>query len=184
MVGMPPGKKELSIYREILDSEIREKENELRILKNIKPIENLRLFGGEAKPDQMQLEINTENIERLELEIEELKGQKVALSKDKPLVWSIEFVEIFAEKGGFDIVIGNPPYVRQEDIADPMGKIKDKKVYKDLLSDMVKLDFPNAFSRGSKINAQSDLYTYFYIRGLRLLNPTGNTYIYLLKLLA
>lgn len=168
-----PRQKELSIYREILDSEIREKENELRILKNIKPIENLRLFGGEAKPDQMQLEINTENIERLELEIEELKGQKVALSKDKPLVWSIEFVEIFAEKGGFDIVIGNPPYVRQEDIADPMGKIKDKKVYKDLLSDMVKLDFPNAFSRGSKINAQSDLYTYFYIRGLRLLNPTG-----------
>ena len=32
-----------------------------------------------------------------------------------PFVWDIAFVEIFrGEKGGFDIVIGNPPYVRQE----------------------------------------------------------------------
>jgi hypothetical protein len=38
---------------------------------------------------------------------------------------------------------------------------------------MVKLDFPESFSKGSKINAQSDLYTYFYIRGLRLLNSMG-----------
>ena len=37
-----------------------------------------------------------------------------------PFVWDIAFVEIFTgEKGGFDIVIGNPPYVRQESISDP-----------------------------------------------------------------
>ena len=28
------------------------------------------------------------------------------------------FVEIFHQRGGFDIVIENPPYIRQEDIRD------------------------------------------------------------------
>ncbi len=34
---------------------------------------------------------------------------------DKPFNWKKEFPEIF-QNGGFDIVIGNPPYVRQENI--------------------------------------------------------------------
>jgi hypothetical protein len=38
---------------------------------------------------------------------------------------------------------------------------------------MVRLDFPDDFPLKKKINAQSDLYTYFYIRALRLLNPKG-----------
>jgi hypothetical protein len=38
-----------------------------------------------------------------------------------PFVWDIAFVEIFeGEASGFDIVIGNPPYVRQEMIAPPL----------------------------------------------------------------
>ena len=77
------------------------------------------------------------------------------------------------ESGGFDIVIGNPPYVRQENIVDPTGKIKDKKEYKNYLYEMVKLDFPADFPPKYKINAQSDLYAYFYIRALRLLNLKG-----------
>lgn len=47
----------------------------------------------------------------------------------------------------FDVVIGNPPYVRQE-------KIK----YKDLLSDHYEV-----------FNRVADLYTYFYERGLKLI---------------
>jgi hypothetical protein len=89
----------------------------------------------------------------LQKEILELREQKTLIRKEKPLVWSIEFAEIFAEKGGFDIVIGNPPYVRQEAIADPTGKIKDKKQYKGFLQEMVKLDFPNDFPAKAKINA-------------------------------
>jgi Eco57I restriction endonuclease. len=63
--------------------------------------------------------------------------------------------------------------VRQEEIADPLNKIKDKKEYKACLQEMVRLDFPDEFPPKKKINAQSDLYTYFYIRALRLLNPRG-----------
>src|SRR3989339_162675 len=109
----------------------------------------------------------------LKKQIEELKEERKSLMKNHPLIWSIEFPEIFFEKGGFDIVIGNPPYVRQEKIEDPTGRIVDKKEYKNRLQEMVRLDFPKAFPPKKKINAQSDLYSYFYIRSLRLLNEKG-----------
>ncbi|MEI6143976.1 MAG: DNA methyltransferase [Candidatus Berkelbacteria bacterium] len=168
-----PRQKELRIYEEILSNEIQEKQNELKSLKGQKTLRVTSLFGGDEVPQQTSLELNKEKIDQLENEILELSEQKSVLRKDKPLVWCIEFAEVFTEKGGFDIIIGNPPYVRQEDIADPTGRIKDKKEYKGLLAEMVKLDFPNDFSQKTKINGQSDLYTYFYIRGLRLLNPQG-----------
>ena len=166
--------RELAIYEEILQSEIIEKRKELNRLKNVQPEIKSSLFGDEFfKPAQKELDFNKEKIGLLESEINEFLDQKQNIRKDKPLVWNIEFAEIFVEFGGFDIVIGNPPYVRQEVITDPAGKIKDKKQYKELLAEMVRLDFPADFSPKSKINAQSDLYTYFYIRALRLLNSKG-----------
>jgi hypothetical protein len=166
--------REIGIYEEILSLEIKEKENQWQILKNIKPIKVMSLFGDEEKNKQEILDLDKEKIEKLEDEIFELKEQKQALRNGgKPLVWSIEFSEVFAEKDGFDLLIGNPPYIRQESIADPTGKIKDKKEYKNYLQEMVKMDFPNEFLSKMKINAQSDLYMYFYIRGLRLLNSQG-----------
>ncbi len=162
---------ELAIYKEILDTEISEKSFELSNLKNIKPAKTLSLFG--ETEIQAELELDKDKIISLEQEIADLEEQKMALHKDKPLVWSIEFADVFGEKGGFDIIIGNPPYVRQEDIADPTRRVKDKKEYKSYLQEMVRIDFPNDFSPKLKLNAQSDLYTYFYIRGLRLLNRSG-----------
>jgi len=53
-----------------------------------------------------------------------------------PFVWDISFAEIFSgDSHGFDIVIGNPPYLRQERIADPNltqeeVTTENKKVYK------------------------------------------------------
>lgn len=39
------------------------------------------------------------------------KVQKMKKEKSKPyFLWKLEFSKIFREKGGFDIVIGNPPY--------------------------------------------------------------------------
>ena len=61
---------------------------------------------------QKQIETLTEDLNRL-------KAARSALGArgGVPFVWDIAFVEIFTgEKGGFDIVIGNPPYVRQESI--------------------------------------------------------------------
>lgn len=167
--------RELAIYEEILHAEVNEKLAGLRYAKDEKPARALSLFGEEKEePAQAKLSFNEELIQKLEDEIAKLKEKQQQLRNGgKPLVWSIEFADVFGEKGGFDIVIGNPPYVRQEDIADPTGKVKDKKEYKGYLQEMVKLDFPDYFPPKAKINAQSDLYTYFYIRALRLLNPQG-----------
>ena len=59
---------------------------------------------------------------------------------------------MFGEKQGFDIVIGNPPYVRQE-------KIRDfKPVFKD---------------QYSCYTGMADLYVYFYERGFEVLKTGG-----------
>jgi hypothetical protein len=70
------------------------------------------------------------------------------------LDWRIAFAEVFAEKQGFDIVLANPPYVRQELIP---------QAYKQLLLSL----YPDA------AEGRSDLYVYFYARALQLLRPSG-----------
>jgi len=112
-------------------------------------------------------------MEELELQIRKVDDEISQITtKNLPFIWRIDFPEIFIEKGGFDLVIGNPPYVAQEEIEDPLGNIKDNKKYKELLRQMVNQDFPQDIPE-NVINGKSDLYTFFYIRGLRLLNENG-----------
>jgi type I restriction-modification system DNA methylase subunit len=65
--------------------------------------------------------------------------------------WHSAFPEVFAE-GGFDVVLGNPPYVRME-------LIKPMKPYLE--------------TRFEVVSDRADLYCYFFERGLRLLKPEG-----------
>lgn len=108
-----------------------------------------------------------------------------AQAKEAPFVWDIAFVEIFTgEKAGFDIVIGNPPYVRQEQIADPMlgtekSSANTKKIYKEKLIRSIYRLWPFFFGVNPekpeyKLNEKSDLYIYFYFHGLSLLNSKGS----------
>ena len=69
--------------------------------------------------------------------------------------WRVAFSEVFVKKGGFDVAIANPPYVRQE-LIKPDG-------YKNELARM----YADAATR------RSDLYCYFYARGLQLLADGG-----------
>jgi methylase of polypeptide subunit release factors len=106
--------------------------------------------------------------------------------KQMPFVWDIAFVEIFGgDNDGFDIVIGNPPYVRQEQISDPLlprtqVTTENKRAYKKKLANTVYHDFPAFFQykpatgkAGHELDAKSDLYIYFYLHGLKLLNTRG-----------
>lgn len=91
--------------------------------------------------------------QRLRAEIAELKENLQGWQANADVfVWQVEFAEVFQE-GGFDIVIGNPPYVRQE-LIRPI-----KPVLKKL--------FPEVYI------GTADLYVYFYKRGAELLCKGG-----------
>lgn len=65
--------------------------------------------------------------------------------------WKRAFPEVFAD-GGFDVVLGNPPYVRME-FLKPMKPWLEK--------------------RFAVVSDRADLYCYFYEIGLRYLKPGG-----------
>jgi hypothetical protein len=66
--------------------------------------------------------------------------------------FEIYFSEVFHAKGGFDVVIGNPPYVRQEEIKDLKPLLKP---------------------RYECFTGTADLFIYFYERGIKLLHDGG-----------
>ena len=65
--------------------------------------------------------------------------------------FEIYFSEVFRDKGGFDIVIANPPYIRQEKIRELKPLLQKYSVY----------------------NSTSDIYTYFYERSFNILKTGG-----------
>ena len=69
----------------------------------------------------------------------------------KAFDWRAAFPEVFAN-GGFDVVVANPPYVRQE----LLGPIK-----------------PHLQARFQSYHGMADLYVYFYELALNLLRPGG-----------
>ncbi len=69
----------------------------------------------------------------------------------RALDWHAAFPEVFAS-GGFDVVVGNPPYVRQE----LLGPLKE-----------------HLARRYASYHGMADLYVYFYEQGLSLLKPGG-----------
>jgi hypothetical protein len=90
------------------------------------------------------------DLEAFEKQLREFTSKK----KTKPFFpWRFYFAEVF-EKGGFDITIGNPPYVRQESIKNLKASLKEA--------------FPDFYS------GTADLYTYFYKRGIELLRNYGH----------
>lgn len=74
---------------------------------------------------------------------------------------NLERWPIASEQPGFDIVIGNPPYLRQERLAGAVGidKQKLRRMYRHLT--------------GVAIAGQADLYVYFFLRGLLLTRERG-----------
>jgi len=84
--------------------------------------------------------------------IEKIRNYKYAESKPF-FIWELEFSEIFTnENPGFDIVIGNPPYVRHQRIVDFKKYLKKYEVY----------------------NGRADLYVYFFEKGLKILKKDGH----------
>ncbi|HIP90420.1 MAG TPA: hypothetical protein EYH22_02615 [Candidatus Nanopusillus sp.] len=80
------------------------------------------------------------------------------LKKVKTFHWIFEFPEVFLERGGFDVVIGNPPYIRQEGI----NHIVENVDYKEILSKLYE-PFSSTF----------DFSMFFILRSIQILKDRG-----------
>ncbi|GAA9989402.1 hypothetical protein VN1029_03060 [Helicobacter pylori] len=70
--------------------------------------------------------------------------------------WRFEFPEVLDDEGdflGFDCIIGNPPYIRQEQIRE--------------IKPLLQKQYPNFY------NSTADIYTYFFALSYRLLKEKG-----------
>ena len=79
-----------------------------------------------------------------------------AVAGNKAFDWQREFPQVF-ERGGFDVVIGNPPYV---------NAIEVKKSYSTDEYNYLKKNYTTA-------KGTVDLYIYFFEKGLAMLKPNG-----------
>ena len=107
--------------------------------------------------------VNWRGMRREKRELEHLAQRKARLTDlaarvraGEPLpffLYRLHFYEVFRDKGGFDLVLANPPYVRMEHIKEQKGEFKAA--------------YPHVF------DGRADLYVYFYARGLELLRSGG-----------
>jgi adenine-specific DNA-methyltransferase len=82
------------------------------------------------------------------------KYNEMKKSKSKPFfIWELEFAKVFKEKGGFDVVIGNPPYV---------GEKNNKEIFRPIAS----TEFGKKYYIG-----KMDLFYFFFHKGLDIGNP-------------
>lgn len=121
--------------------------NYLNLLEQLPPLK--KAFFSETRPSEK---------DRLREQIERLLQSKYKNSKGIEGIQvtfepRLEFLEVFEENGGFDIVIANPPYVRQE-------KIKE-------LKEILKARYKNVYK------GTADLLVYFYELAYTLLRPNG-----------
>jgi len=94
----------------------------------------------------------TEKTKKLEAEIEEIKANKIY---ENAFEWRFEFPEVLNGEGdfvGFDVVIGNPPYMQIQKMDFDFGIVKD---------------------RYTTYAQTGDLYVLFYERGLEIISEKG-----------
>ncbi|WP_432633589.1 DUF7149 domain-containing protein [Brachyspira sp.] len=119
----------------------------------VKDDKNLKRFFG-----QENLFVNefNKNEAKKDFEILIKKYNEIYnLEAKRPFEWRFAFPEILNDDGGFvgfDLIIGNPPYIRQEEI-------KELK--------------PNLQKLFSVYKGTSDIYTYFYEQGFKVLKDNG-----------
>ncbi|WRD60229.1 class I SAM-dependent DNA methyltransferase [Helicobacter pylori] len=93
---------------------------------------------------------------RLLIKIKECYETLENLKNSKTLEWRFEFPEVLDDEGdflGFDCIIGNPPYIRQEQIKE--------------IKPLLQKQYPDFY------NSTADIYTYFFALSYHLLKDKG-----------
>lgn len=122
--------------------------------------QNLRVAVGRAFPGQSHSAAGDGDPSMLDAIIDQ--GLTPTVSTDyprwQPLHWALAVPDVL-ERGGFDAIIGNPPFLGGKKITGAVGtNIRDWLV--------------NVLAGGTRGSA--DLVAYFILRAMRLLTPKGN----------
>lgn len=116
-----------------------------------------------AKKAEIRQQISTLEWELIEATLKE-RNQTDALQKiqtlkqnnEKPFfLWKLNFPEVFKQRGGFDVVIGNPPYIQ-------IQKFSGLQIQKDLEN-----------QNYATFTKTGDIYCLFYEKGNQLLRDNG-----------
>ncbi len=151
-------KKQKIVFREqienhvfqILEKEYQKIEEDLNIKKGnnigylIHPVENNKL---KAEFEKFEKQKN-----KILIELDDIKQKFSKKNRVRPFFpWHLYFAEVFKNNNGFDIVIGNPPYVQlQKFKGNPI-----QKAYKD--------------QNFQTFDSMGDIYGLFYEKGIQLL---------------
>ncbi|GAA7022965.1 class I SAM-dependent DNA methyltransferase [Helicobacter pylori] len=103
------------------------------------------------QPSPIGIEAN-----KLLIKIKECYETLENLKNSKTLEWRFEFPEVLNDEGdflGFDCIIGNPPYIRQEQIKE--------------IKPLLEKQYQNFY------NSTADIYTYFFALSYHLLKEKG-----------
>ena len=147
---------ELSFRNKIAKSYVKEKASIVKISSEINRMELWKEKISQKLLDD--LEIATKKLDKLERDVKEIQNNIIYKNAFE---WRFEFPEVLNDKGdfdGFDVVVGNPPYVSANDL---------KKSVSEQEYTYLKNNFETA-------KGTVDLYIYFFEKGLNLLNEKGN----------
>ena len=112
------------------------------------------LYGSNdhKEEDEEEKKRLEEERDRMEAAVEEIKNSKIF---ENAFEWRFEFPEVLNDDGdftGFDVVIGNPPYIRAEELNE----------------------FKNYFKQNYTIyTAAGDIFSYFYQLSHSIINKNG-----------
>ena len=118
-----------------------------------------KLFFTKEHSDKEEIKENIQKIYN-DIVMEQIQGNPVLIEEyyesllepSRPFVlWQLYFPKVFRDNGGFDVVIGNPPYIG-------FHNVPDKEYYKD---------------HYYTANGKYDFYVLFIEKGIRLLTQGG-----------
>ena len=117
---------------------------------------DLRRHRRAKKSTKKALRDAQTQVDQLKALLKEIEASDFALVQ-KPFLWPVAFPEILRDgdpNSGFDIVLANPPYVRQEKL-----DAEDQKSYQQ--------GYPHVYA------GTADVLVFFYARAIQILNPNG-----------
>lgn len=125
------------------------------------PFKSRRLHGIEALKQRFFEEFDHDRKAALKVQIDRELGECLASSKkslgyEVTFDFELYFSEVFGPRGGFDIVVANPPYIDSEAMTKESGHLRE----------VIQASY-------SMTKGNWDIYIAFYEKGFRLLHTAG-----------